>query len=58
MEEEWIINREELKRAMELFWIAVRHLPGEVEESSEQIQVSAASLWVEIWIKNDSSRKQ
>lgn len=58
MEEEWILNREELKRAAELFWIAIRRLPGEVEESNEQTQVSAATFWVEIWKRNHSSTKQ
>jgi hypothetical protein len=36
---------------MELFWIAIRRLPGEVEESNEETQVSAATFWVEIWIE-------
>lgn len=58
MEEEWIMNREELKIFTELFWIAIRRLPGEVEESNEQTQVSAATFRVEIWKQNHSSTKQ
>ena len=58
MDEEWIMNREELKRVTELFWIAIRRLPGEVEAVNEQTQINAASFWVEIWKQNLSSTKQ